>query len=174
MGCRYPSLVPALTLTCCVTLGKFLSLSGPEFLVWTEAGGRRGRPCPLHHHQLRFHIEKPRVKSRRHIQRVPGLDPRQRQDAPLWISRVKTSPNFCEQRLVLPLDPGWKMSTKGRGKALQDLRDSIVVSKLRGWAERRLAPFPSKPTTTAICGTSISLLSIYYVPGTVLSQRRQG
>lgn len=28
----------------------------------------------------------------------------------LWISRVKTFPNFPEQGLVLPLNPGWKVS----------------------------------------------------------------
>lgn len=36
---------------------------------------------------------------------------------------VKTSPNFPKQGLVRPLDLGWKMGAKGRGRALHSLPD---------------------------------------------------
>ena len=91
----------------------------------------------------------------------------------LWIFRVETSLNFTDQGLVLPLNPGWKMSAKGRGRALHNPTDFTVVSMLwSGPGQRGGRPIAFASPTTTTHRTSVPPITACSVPGTGLLLRR--
>lgn len=97
---------------------------------------------------------------------------------------AKTSLNFPKEGMVWPLNQGWKMSAKGRARALcspPDLNCGPQGSGLGlgqkggSWALELSTARPPHPRPSPLLpeyGSHESFLSAYYVPGSVLSQRR--